>query len=368
MDQELARINDYVEQIRILVDTIKGALLGDRPPNLQRFDVAHDDYIRATKETNNLLLILTSARHYAQVAKSLFRMSEKSTVTQEHVDNALKLAQKSNELIDITESIISKMSGVLNLKLPVENATAPTAKEIQEFHERLLGSLQDYERRLINRIEKADGRLGKQESAIDKLEATYSEKFETFDTIFANVLAEIKAKNDQLDKILGHAAGRVIAGDYESSARSEKSAADWLRNGSLVCMALIVCILGYSFYETTKLNFDAEKSIFRVILAFLLSAPTAYLARESSKHRAQQYLHLQTSLDLKAISPYIASLPEETQHKIKTDIATKLFGNRELPPTPNDSFPINVQELLMEAIKRPWLGDNAPKAPERDKP
>ena len=117
-------------------------------------------------------------------------------------------------------------------------------------------------------------------------------------------------------------------------------------------MALIVGIAGYSFIESMHQSFDLSNSLLRLGLVFLLSVPAAYLARESTKHRQQQYTHLQTSLDLKAINPYIASLPDEEQHKIKSEIAQRIFAPKDFQSISNESYPINSQEVIMALISK----------------
>ncbi|GAF52690.1 hypothetical protein [Psychrobacter sp. JCM 18900] len=144
----------------------------------------------------------------------------------------------------------------------------------------------------------------------------------------------------------------MIVTEYADSADQEKIAADWLRWGSLFCMAIIILIAGYSFWESIHQSFDLSNSLLRLALVFLLSVPAAYLARESTKHRQQQYTHLQTSLDLKAINPYIASLPEEEQHKIKSEIAQRIFAPKDFQSISNESYPINSQEVIMALIAK----------------
>ena len=213
--------------------------------------------------------------------------------------------------------------------------------EPEKHDERIKNSLAESERRLVVMEESLRGLDRKIQEALSKMDEAYRE-----------TLDQLKTKKEEIDSILGHVSGRAVAGDFEKSAAAEKAAAEWLRFASLACMALILGILGYSFWETIQQEFQWQKSLFRVVLAFLLSAPAAYLARESAKHRAQQYLHLQTSLDLKAISPYLASLPEDVQHRIKGEVAAKLFGSRDFSHVGADSYPVNIQELLMELIKK----------------
>lgn len=160
----------------------------------------------------------------------------------------------------------------------------------------------------------------------------------------------------------------MIAGDYEGSAASEKEAADYLRRGALACMLLIVAILGWALYETTGAVFEWDRFLSKISLVFLLGVPAAYLARESAKHREQQYQHLQTSLDMKAISPFLASMPDEEQHKLKAIIATRIFGGRDFSKVGNDPYPINTHEILMKIIDKVDLSTSKPGTAKKVQP
>lgn len=192
------------------------------------------------------------------------------------------------------------------------------------------------------------------ESDFKELDNKLNEIIEAYDA----TKIELKEKSDQMDEVLGHTANRVMANDYDSSAVSEKKSADWLRYGSLGCMSIIVFIVCYSFYDSTHSGFDWESSIFRTVLVFILSIPAAYLSRESTKHREQQYNYHHTALDLKAITPYISSLPDEDQNRIKISIAERIFASRQTNLNQQDSFPLNTQELMMELIKKVDLSSN----------
>lgn len=163
---------------------------------------------------------------------------------------------------------------------------------------------------------------------------------------------EIDEKRKQINNILEIASSDVLSGDHGKNAAKEEKTANRLRILSVTCMILILGILGFTIWESTKSNFSWDVALFRVSIAFLLSVPAAYLARESAKHREQQYYYRQTALNLKAISPYIASLPEQEQHKLKIDIAASIFSGRETTKFDSDPYPINTQEILMALLSK----------------
>ncbi|NNG44981.1 hypothetical protein HJP15_19005 [Pseudoalteromonas sp. NEC-BIFX-2020_002] len=225
----------------------------------------------------------------------------------------------------------------------------------------------------LNEYNKQTDKLFKShQSAINGLEAAAERGFkelhlktETIREVFDSTLKDLNAKSVQMDELLEQSANRTMAQDYDYSAADEKKAANWLRLGSLACMGIIIYIVCYSFYDSTHSGFDWESSIFRTVLVFILSIPAAYLSRESTKHREQQYNYHHTALDLKAITPYIASLPEADQNRIKISIAERIFASRQTNLNQQDSFPLNTQELMMELIKKVDIRD---KLKNEDKP
>lgn len=190
------------------------------------------------------------------------------------------------------------------------------------------------------------------EKRIQHLEQEAQNEINKVLAVYAEGVEAIESSKSEINDILGHVSGRAIAGDYEKSAADEKVMADWLRYGALACMALIVLVLGSAVAATITSEFEWPRFLSRVSLVFLLSIPAAYLARESAKHREQQYQHQQTSLDMKAVSPFLASLPEDERHKIKAAIASRIFSGKDFSKAGSDPYPINTHEILMELIKK----------------
>jgi len=168
----------------------------------------------------------------------------------------------------------------------------------------------------------------------------------------SQILEDLKKKQEEVNELTGLVSGSTIANTYASSAEEELKSADQMRNISLLLMALIVGIVGYSLFETTLDDFDWRVGLLRIAFSITLSIPAAYLARESTKHRSQQHSHQRISLDLKAITPYLASLPSEDQHKLKIDIANRIFGSKAENVAPTESYPININEILLALVSK----------------
>lgn len=210
--------------------------------------------------------------------------------------------------------------------------------------------------KLANNIENINSVLSsvtqKLAAKIDTLEEDMNEELSKIKANYGIAEKYLAEKKKEIDTLVGDSAAKVIGGNYHNSAAEEKKTADRFRYAAITCMVFIVLILADAALSTLSQDFDWQRTLTRVTLVFLLSVPAAYLARESAKHREQQYHFHQTSLDTQAISPFISSLPAEEQHKIKAAVAAKLFAGRDFSKVSNDPFPINSQEILIELIKK----------------
>lgn len=289
---------------------------------------------------------------------SLFSQIEKELSSFEHciaigkLDEALRLAkmvsiygqQLAAKVQSVQNSRIKNAGKLLDidcesLQETIKNRLTPTEHGMHD--DRIKKLLNENEIRIVALEKRIQHLEHEAQNEINKVLALYTEGVEA-----------LESSKSEINDILGHVSGRAIAGDYEKSAADEKNMANRLRYGALACMALIVLVLGSAVVATITSEFEWSRFLSRVSLVFLLSIPAAYLARESAKHREQQYQHQQTSLDMKAVSPFLASLPEDERHKIKAAIASRIFSGKDFSKAGNDPYPINTHEILMELIKK----------------
>ncbi|MVW87873.1 hypothetical protein EI969_18310 [Pseudomonas sp. PB101] len=189
-------------------------------------------------------------------------------------------------------------------------------------------------------------------SIIYELNQVLAKELDKAAKITEDAVQSSKDSNDKIHKLLGETATKVLLVDYADTAETENKSANKMRNWSLACMTLTGVFLCISIFESLFNAFDWKQSIFKIFTAIALSVPAAYLARESAKHRNQEHINRRISLDLRAINPYIATLPTDEQNKIKSDVAAKIFGMQENGSNLPDNIPINIQELVKLIIDK----------------
>lgn len=326
-----------------------------------------------------------SIRHFADELTRLLQ-EENVQITTVH-DNLEALAHRAKRMMEIVEAEaieppifdqLIKLTSLLQEAPPLHGRGVPTENFRQMIENAELARMGDAVNILVNQLASArneNNRVRREvkdaQRATDELSRNISSLNETIHEIVAaavknaeTITEELRQKQDEVNDLVGLVSGSTMASSFAKSAEDERRLANSMRNGSVMLMLIIVGIVGLSFFETTHPRFDWQTGAFRMLFSVALSVPAAYLARESSKHRAQQNSHLRIALDLQAITPYLASLPTEEQHKLKVEVANKIFGANDATVAHPESYPINVNDLLkilvtrME-LKNPKKSDNS---------
>lgn len=265
-------------------------------------------------------------------------------------------AEKINRLISHTEISLSDFARIKDI-IRNENGEkiSSSIKELMSEIE----SMRTHQRSYISSIEKNNDRLYELEQKINRitiengnLEKLVKEQSTMIEDQFYDSIKYLDEKKKEVEDVVGLIAEKSVAGSYEISASEERSNANWLRGIAITFMIMIVVVIGYTLVESVTPKFSIEIAALRISFALILSIPAAYLARESAKHRQQQYTHLQTSLDLKAITPYIASLPTDTQNKLKEEMASRIFSQKNFEHITKETYPINTHEIVMALIDK----------------
>lgn len=355
-------INKSSEQIYYLntkISELRASLVGKEVPaklqaDFKGFDNALSAYsigVENSIEIEQMLNSIWAVSIYAQtLAQSLNATKDLSDNLKSFGAEILNVSTELRNGID-NRTVIFNSNENINNAMPKKYPT-DELNRVDSNLKAIIDSHNIHDERIKKALSENESRVSLLDTNLKKAEESVTTELEKIKQLYETTLKKLAEKETQMDELLGFNSGRVIAGDFETSAKEERKMADNLRWGSLGIMVCIIIVVGYTFYETTKDNFMWESSIFRISLTFLLSIPAAYLARESAKHRAQQYSHLQTSLDLKAITPYLASLPDEEQHKIKIEIANRIFANKDFSEVSKNAYPLNTQEIIMELIKK----------------
>lgn len=290
-----------------------------------------------------------------EMSKTIFEQVEHQT--------QLDITSEKNEFTALYKAWLVRIDANKNENGQGDKSTS------EVFHENITTRLDSYAEAIAD-VEATVRTFGKtiqeMESTFNKEIFPHQKKYEQFIAEYETAKPEIDARIAELDKLLGLQGKKVLAGRFEADAANEEKAANYFRRGGIVVMTIAILVIVASYYELAEFALTPSAAVVRIVFSLILSVPAAYLARESAKHRQRQYWLRQTALEIGAIDSYIATLPMETQHKIKEETATKLFTPKLQEGFDKDSYPVNAQELLLKMIDA--VGNKAGKAVEKKDP
>lgn len=246
--------------------------------------------------------------------------------------------QQIDPLSEVTKDLLKYIEVLRNLLMNKASVTANDANALRKLFEQ-----QSEE---INR---------KTSEMLTKLNSLESD----FEARAGSVDHAAKAATDQISSLLKNTqayaaeqANTAIYKDYKSSAAAEKKVSDNYRNYSITAMTSTALVAIASIIEASLSSLSATQIITRIALSVILGVMAAYFARESSKHRKQQYLYQQFSLNLNALPLFIADLDVPAKNTLKSELARIIFTTSHENEGDKSSYPLDMQELMLALIDK----------------
>lgn len=252
---------------------------------------------------------------------------------------ALKINQSTNEnFVNATFSLIEFLSSLDEIEI----------EETKQISTEDANAL----RRLFNKqSEEINRNTADMLNKLNHLESSFSEKRESVEEAAKNAAEEINALLQNTKAYVAEQSNNAIYKDYKSSANSERILSDRFRLYSAATMALAALAATFTIAQALK-DISASQIIFRITLSIILGVMAAYFARESGKHRRQQYLYQQFSLNLNALPLFIADLEPTTKNNLKSDLARIIFTTPHESKTEIDPYPLDIQEVMLALIDK----------------
>lgn len=174
------------------------------------------------------------------------------------------------------------------------------------------------------------------ESEIDDISAKHTEKlqiaFGHYKSEAENRISDMKAKHDAIREIHGLVGADGVAGGYQKGASDELKSANfwrWVSMGFLAAAAIWILVkyfMGLDMTPAGEVNW--AEVVTAASLTLILLGTAGYAARQSKLHRETEQHMRWFALEVKAIDPFLSSLPVEQQNELKNQLSQKLFGQK----------------------------------------
>lgn len=360
-------IDNVIEKIENLIEKIMD-MLEDNPITME-IKGNLDDYVRYKNHINNKESSTQEhddyTDHLSRYGNSIAASVLNNNPSRELTDAAEELNKLSHQLsnIGISTKGLFYSRPSKNIKSHEDYiAAAGSERDLnKEFKSLYVGEnlVKNLEERLLEindrgnkKDEELNNKILKLIEKVESLESNTKEIFDQVNTLYDDTLKFTEEKKTEINDQVGALTAATMAKDYAEFAVIEQKIADKYRKYSLLAMFGVAAVTAITLYEANNGYFTITESIIRLSFLLIISAPAAYLTRESAKHRTQENAHRQNNLDLRAITPYIASLSPAEQSQIKTQVALRLFGARNGQAPQNDGIPINANDLLLKLLDK----------------
>jgi predicted nucleic acid-binding Zn-ribbon protein len=185
--------------------------------------------------------------------------------------------------------------------------------ELVDEHEKLLESLHD------TKAERLDDLLNSAERSFEVARQDISGQGE-------RLLGNIESLKDEATKIVGVIASTGMAGGYQKIADAEHRSAMIFQITTVISIFGLIVFAVWAFLNVVSGGFLIGLFVAKSFAAISFGVLAGYSARQADRHQSNERYHRRMELELSAIGPYLAALPEETQIEIRRELAQKMFG------------------------------------------
>ncbi len=218
--------------------------------------------------------------------------------------------------------------------------------KLKEDYETLVGEIEEsFTSNLSQLEEKYQSLLGTITGDKEKLHTELTKAAEEV----INQIEKQKTKAAELVTIITNSG---MVGGYQTVANKEKtSSIIWQVIAVLSFIGLIAFAI-VAFKATLSDTLHWGKVGARAFVAITFGILAAYAARQADKHEESERKNRKMELELAAIDPYLSELPVETRHKIKEQLASRLFAQSENSSIVNESKTSgSIVDLLRIALE-----------------
>lgn len=201
---------------------------------------------------------------------------------------------------------------------------------------------EDFSNAQIERSTKFDDALrewtSRSDTEVKELSAAHTSKllkaFEEYQSDVDGMVLDMKAKHEAILSIHGLVGTDGVAGGYQRSSTDEQNSANRWRRISMSALTLAAAWIFLKYwlgFELTQAGATNWAEVATAIsLTVVLVGAAGYAARQSKMHREAEQQMRWFALEVKAIDPFLSSLPKEEQNILKNQLVQKLFGKDRL--------------------------------------
>lgn len=190
--------------------------------------------------------------------------------------------------------------------------------------------LSDYETASATQVVAAEK---KSDDSLEALESGYRSTAQ-------GILDQINTKKQEVEKLVGVIGNLGVTSGYQLVANSARRAMYLWQTLTVVALVGLIGVAYSIAFTPTPMNGDFVQGLAsRIFLSIAVGVFAAYAASQAEKSSTVERRNRKLALELEAVGPYIAPLPEDMQFKFREALGERSFGRSDLDSGKSESVP-----------------------------
>jgi hypothetical protein len=148
------------------------------------------------------------------------------------------------------------------------------------------------------------------------------------------VLQELRKLHKDAEGLVGAIGVNGVAAGYNEAATNEHKIANKWRIVTVAVAAVSALFLGSALFIDHGSEGSVERLVTRLVVALSFAGVAAYCGRQSAEHRKVERDARTRHLQLAALNPYLANMPESELVRLKGELAPGYFSPVATAPVP----------------------------------
>jgi hypothetical protein len=173
---------------------------------------------------------------------------------------------------------------------------------------------------------------------LEELQKNYSDQAD-------GILKKINVHREEVEKLVGVIGTLGVTSGYQKTADSARKRMMLWQGVGVVALVAVILFAYKAFLPTMQGDFKWGSFATRVFLTVTVGVLAAYAISQGDRFFHEEKHNRRLALELAAIDPFIALLPEDQRFQFKLEIARKTFA-QDLATTKNDKSPATALDIL----------------------
>jgi FtsZ-binding cell division protein ZapB len=186
---------------------------------------------------------------------------------------------------------------------------------IADYNEKLTEQNADFERQ-------KEAAIQNHAEELDNLKNQYEESAKS-------ILNEINNHKAQVEKLVGVIGNLGVTSGYLKTANHARRTLWFWQLLTVGALGGVIVVAYKAFVPLVQGEFTWESFAARVFLSLTVGVLAAYSANQADKFLEIERRNRKLALELEALGPYLAPLPQQLQDKFRVDIGDRSFGHQD---------------------------------------